>query len=543
MTMRYSLLIPRILERAKTIFPNKEIITRVEGAEDGAHRYTYQDMAARVARLCNALAGLGVAKGDRVGTFAWNTYRHLEAYFATPAMGAVNHTINIRLSADDLVYIINHAGDKALLIDPDLAPVIEGLADRLETVEHYILMTDAPEPATTLPSAHCYETLLAQASDQFAPVEVDEYSPAGLCYTSATTGRPKGVIYSHRALYLHSMAQCMADVMAFSEQDTTMAIVPMFHANCWGFPYSSTMVGANQVMPGVRPDPQAICELIDRRRVTVSAGVPTIWVGVLDYLERSGESYDFSSLREIFSGGSALPASVIEAYRERLGVKLVQAYGMTEAAPIVTVNRLKTGLENRPESEQSELSGKQGILVAGIDLKLVDDTGQDLPWDGEQRGELLFRGPWVAREYYNDPRTAETYIDGWYHSGDIASVDAEGYVQIGDRVKDMVKSGGEWISSVDLETAIIAHPDVLEAAVIAIPHPTWQERPLACVVAKEESRQSLDKARIMDFIRDKFARWWLPDDVVFIDEIPKTSVGKFDKKVLRERFQGYTVGE
>ena len=540
MTMHYPLLVSRILERARTVFPDKEIITRVEG---GVHRYTYRELAARVARLSNALAGLGVGEGDRVGTFAWNTYRHLEAYFAAPAMGAVNHTINIRLSADDLVYIINHAGDKVLLIDPDLAPIIEGLASRLETVEHYVIMTDDPAFATTLPAAHSYEELLAQASDQWAPVELDEYAPAGLCYTSATTGRPKGVVYSHRSLYLHSMAECMADVMAFSEQDTTMAIVPMFHANCWGFPYSSAMVGANQVMPGARPDPQVICELIDRHRVTLTAGVPTIWVGLLDYLERSGQSYDFSSLRAVFSGGSAIPVSVIRAYQEKLGVNLVHAYGMTEATPIVTLNRLKTGLQDLSDEEKFELAGSQGLLVAGLEMKLVDDAGQELPWDGEQRGELLFRGPWIAREYYNDPRSAETYIDGWYHSGDIASVDAEGYIQIGDRVKDMVKSGGEWISSVDLETAIIAHPEVLEAAVIAIPHPTWQERPLACVVAKEESRQSLDKARIMDFIRDKFARWWLPDDVVFIDEIPKTSVGKFDKKVLRERFQDYVVGE
>ena len=540
MTMHYPLLVSRILERARTVFPDKEIITRVEG---GVHRYTYRELAARVARLSNALAGLGVGEGDRVGTFAWNTYRHLEAYFAAPAMGAVNHTINIRLSADDLVYIINHAGDKVLLIDPDLAPIIEELASRLETVEHYIIMTDDPAFATTLPAAHSYEELLAQASEEWAPVELDEYAPAGLCYTSATTGRPKGVVYSHRSLYLHSMAECMADVMAFSEQDTTMAIVPMFHANCWGFPYSSAMVGANQVMPGARPDPQVICELIDRHRVTLTAGVPTIWVGLLDYLERSGQSYDFSSLRAVFSGGSAIPVSVIRAYQEKLGVNLVHAYGMTEATPIVTLNRLKTGLQDRSDEEKFELAGSQGLLVAGLEMKLVDDAGQELPWDGEQRGELLFRGPWIAREYYNDPRSAETYIDGWYHSGDIASVDAEGYIQIGDRVKDMVKSGGEWISSVDLETAIIAHPEVLEAAVIAIPHPTWQERPLACVVAKEESRQSLDKARIMDFIRDKFARWWLPDDVVFIDEIPKTSVGKFDKKVLRERFQDYVVGE
>ena len=541
MTMRYPLLVSGILNRARTVFPDKEIITRV--AEGGTHRYTYRDLAARVNRLSNALAGLGVGRGDRVGTFAWNTYRHLEAYFASPVMGAVNHTINIRLSAEDLVYIINHAQDKVLLIDPDLAPIIEGIAPRLESVEHYVILADEVGPDISLPGARSYEELLAGAGEDFTPPELDEYDPAGLCYTSATTGRPKGVVYSHRSLYLHSMAECMADTVAFSERDVTMAIVPMFHANCWGFPYSSTLVGADQVMPGVRPDPQAVCELIDRHRVTVSAGVPTIWVGLLDYLDRTEEQYDFSSLRGVYCGGSALPVSVIRAYKERLGVDMVHAYGMTEATPIVTVNRVKTKLEGLSEEDKGQLAGSQGLLVAGLEMRLVDEEGRDLPWDGEQRGELLFRGPWIASEYYNDERSAETYVDGWYHSGDIASVDAEGYVQIGDRVKDMVKSGGEWISSVDLETAIIAHPEVLEAAVIAIPHPTWQERPLACVVPRAEARQTLDKGQVLDFIRDKFARWWLPDDVVFIEEIPKTSVGKFDKKVLRERYQDYVVGE
>ena len=345
MTMHYPLLVPNILNRARISFPNKEIITRTE---DGVHRYTYADMAARVNRLSNALAALGVQKGDRVGTFAWNTHRHLEAYFGPPLMGAVNHTINIRLFPEDLVYIVNHAQDKVILVDPDLCPILEQLADRFETVEHFIILTDDPEPATSLPNAIGYETLLARASDEYVSPELAEDDPAGLCYTSATTGRPKGVTYSHRALYLHSMAECMADTAAFSERDTTMAIVPMFHANCWGFPYSSALVGASQVMPGVRPDPQAICELIDRHKVTLTAGVPTIWVGLLDYLERSGRSYDFSSLRAVISGGSAVPVSVIRAYKERLGVDLVHAYGMTEATPIVTYNRRKTVLDSLP---------------------------------------------------------------------------------------------------------------------------------------------------------------------------------------------------
>ena len=540
MTMNYPLLIPRILERARLMYPQKEIVTRVG---EGAHRYTYRELAGRVNRLANALSALGVGAGDRVGTFAWNTYRHLEAYFAAPTMGAVLHTINIRLNPDDLTYIINHAGDKVLLVDPDLAPIIEALAPGLESVERFIILTDDRELTTSLPAALSYEELLARASDQFIPVELDENAPAGLCYTSATTGRPKGVMYSHRGLFLHSMAECMADTLAFSEQDVVMAIVPMFHANCWGIPYSCTMVGASQVLPGARPDPPAICRLIDQERVTFAAGVPTIWVGVLDYLERSGERYDFSSLRQIISGGSAVPTSLIQAYRDKLGVNLVQAYGMTEATPLVSVNRRKSNLAHLSPAEQLALSGKQGLLVPGLEMKLVDDKGAELAWDGRQRGELLFRGPWIASEYYNDPRTLDAFIDGWYHSGDIATVDQDGYIQIVDRVKDMVKSGGEWISSVDLESAIIAHPAVLEAAVIGIPHPTWQERPLACVVPKAEYRGSLDQAQILDFLRDKFARWWLPDHVVFLEEIPKTSVGKFDKKALRERFKDYPPGK
>jgi fatty-acyl-CoA synthase len=534
--MNYPLLVPRILERARVLFPEKEIVTRAGGT---THRCTYRDLADRVDRLANALAALGVGVGDRVGTFAWNTYRHLEGYFAAPALGAIVHTINIRLAPDDLIYIINHAQDKVILIDHDLVPIIEALAPQLPSVKHYIIMTDDLEFSTPLPSYHIYEELLTRASDQHVLVEVDENAPAGLCYTSATTGRPKGVMYTHRGLFLHSMAECQVDILGFRERDVVMAIVPMFHANCWGIPYSCTLVGATQVMPGVRPNPQVICQLIEQERVTFSAGVPTIWVGVLDYLEHSEKRYDFSSLREIVSGGSAVPTSLIQAYWDKLRVSLIQAYGMTEATPLVSVNRTKSNLDYLSSEEKLGLAGKQGLVAPGLEMKLVDDKGSEVPRDGQHRGELLLRGPWVAREYYNDPRTQETFIAGWYHSGDIATVDEDGYIQIVDRVKDMVKSGGEWISSVDLETAIIAHPAVLEAAVIGVPHPTWQERPLACVVSKAEFRHSLTKDQVLDFLRDKFARWWLPDDVVFLEEIPKTSVGKFDKKLLRERFKDY----
>ena len=539
MTMQYELLAHRIIERAAVQFPKKQIVTRVG---EGVHRYTYADLFERVARLGNALRGLGVGPGDRVGTFGWNTYRHLEAYFAPPTIGAIVHTINIRLAPDDMAYIINHAGDRVLLIDPDLAPLIAAIADRLDSVRHFVILGDANDidgaPGDTLPGAVSYEALLASAEPEYRPAAVDEYATMGLCYTSATTGLPKGVAYSHRAVYLHSLTSATVDVLGMSERDRVMAIVPMFHANCWGLPYTSTLVGADQIFPGARPGPQEICELIQSEKVTFSAGVPTIWIGVLDYLQRAGieHNHDLSSLRQVISGGSALPLAVLQAYRDRLGVEMVHAYGMTEAAPLISVNRRRTWLDALTAEQRLDLCARQGVIAPGIEMRLVDETGADAAWDGQQRGELWFRGPWVAREYVNDARSAETFVDDWYHSGDIASVDPDGYIQIVDRVKDMVKSGGEWISSVDLESAIMAHPDVLEAAVIAVPHPQWQERPLACVVPRADAAAALTGDAVLDFIRPDFARWWLPDAVVFIDEIPKTSVGKFDKKALRERF-------
>jgi len=534
--MQYPLTIPRIRERARTFFPGKEVVTRVPG---GTHRCTYRELHERTRRLANVLEGLGVKAGDRVATFAWNTYRHMEAYWAVPSIGAVLHTVNIRLAPDDLAYIMNHAEDKVLLIDEDLVPAIEAIADRLETVEHFVVMADKPTISARLPSAHSYEGLMAEAPPTYRFPDLDELAPAGLCYTSATTGRPKGVIYTHRGVYLHSMMECMTDFIALSERDVVMAVVPMFHANCWGTPFSAAMVGANQVLPGVRPDTRAICELIQQERVTVALGVPTIWVGLLDFLQRSGEKYDLSSLRLVVSGGSAVPPSLIEAYDRVLGVRLAQAYGMTEATPVVSISNLKSQMDSLTDAEKTDIRAKQGFLVPGLEMRLVDDAGQELPWDGQERGELLLRGPWIASEYYNDPRTAETFRDGWYHTGDIANVDEEGYIQIVDRARDIIKSGGEWISSVDLEAAIIAHPEVLEAAVISIPHPRWQERPLACVVPKQGSKGKLSPEQILAHLEGKFARWWLPDDVVFLDEIPKTSVGKYDKKVLRERFRDY----
>ncbi|MBX6377958.1 MAG: AMP-binding protein, partial [Clostridia bacterium] len=358
----------------------------------------------------------------------------------------------------------------------------------------------------------------------------------GMCYTSATTGNPKGVVYSHRGLFLHSLMVCLPDMMGLAEADTVMPVVPMFHANAWGMPFAATAVGAAQVFPGPRPDPAALVDLVERERVTVSAGVPTVWMGVLQLLEQSPR--DLSSLRTIVCGGSAVPRSLIEAYEKKYGVTVVQGYGMTETSPLVSICRIKSYLQDRPEDERYALRARQGLYAPGLQVRVVDAAGRDVPRDGKAMGEVWIRGPWVADAYYNDPRTAEAFPgDGWYHSGDVATVDAEGYLAIVDRMKDLIKSGGEWISSVDLENALMGHPDVLEAAVIAVPDPKWQERPLACVVPRPEARQRLTAQDLRAFLAERFPRWWVPDEVVFIEEVPKTGVGKFDKKLLRERYR------
>ena len=530
--MKYPLTITTILNRAHTYFPRKEVVTRLP---DRIHRYSYADLYTRVCRLSNVLSSLGVEKGDHVGVFGWNTYRYLEAYFAAPCMGAVVHTINIRLAPNDLVHIINHAKDKVLLIDEDLLPAIEAIAPRLETVQQFVVMTDDEFTSEGLPNAHDYETLMAQASDSYDFPELGEDDPAGLCYTSATTGDPKGVTYSHRGLYLHTLTQCMTDSLALSERDVILPVVPMFHANTWGVPYTSAFLGATLVLPGPRPDAAAVCNLIQQEKVTISLGVPTIWIGVLDYVARSEGSCDLSSLRSLVSGGSAVPPHMFRAFDD-MGIPMTHAYGMTEATPLVTICNYKSHMESWDDDAKMNVRVKQGLPVAGLEIRLVDENGTDLPWDGVNSGELLVRGPWVAREYLDDERSADTFVDGWYHTGDVVTIDAEGYVQIVDRAKDMVKSGGEWISSVDLEAAIMAHPAVYEAAVIGIPHDRWQERPLAYVVPTPEHRGSLDRDTVLTHLEDKFARWWLPDDVIFIDEMPKTAVGKFDKKVLRQQY-------
>lgn len=531
--MNYPLLIKNcILERAKNIYPKKEIVSR---DYNGMFRYNYGKFYERVCRLGSALQKLGVQRGDRIGTLAWNNHRHLELYFAVPCSGAVLHTLNLRLFTEQLIYVINHAADSYIFVDIDLVPLLENIQDKLSSVKGYVIMSPELElPRTKLQPAYSYEQLLSEGDPGFQfPADLDENTPASMCYTTATTGNPKGVVYTHRSIVLHSFSECMVDSLGVSEAEVVLPVVPMFHVNAWGLPFSCTMVGAKQVFPGARPDAKVLCQLFQDEKVTATGGVPTIWMAVLAELER--EQYDLSSLKTIVNGGSALPRAILEGYRRKLGIDIVHAYGMTETSPLVLYNYTKSYLRDLPLEEHISLKLKQGLLVPGLEMRVVNEKGEDVPRDGRTMGELLLRGPWIAGYYYNEPeRSRETIVDGWLRTNDIATVDGEGYVQIVDRTKDLIKSGGEWISSVDLENAIMSHPAVAEAAVIAMPHPRWDERPLACVVLKPGA--SASEEEIIKYLADKVAKWWLPDKVLFIDEIPKTSVGKFDKKVLRARY-------
>ena len=527
--MDYPLTITLLLERARRLFPRKEVISRTAG---GLHRYTYADLYRRTCRLANALRALGVQRGDRVGSFAWNSHRHLELYLGVPSSGAVLHTLNIRLFPDQISFIVNHAEDAVIFVDDTLLPTLEPLAARFSGVRAYVVMGDGPLPATGLHPVYRYEDLLDAATEEAVFPRLDEHEAAGICYTSGTTGNPKGVVYSHRALVLQSLAQTATDAFALSEADVVCSVVPMFHANAWGLPFTATMVGATQVYPGPQPTPKDILDLIQQFRITVTAGVPTVLVGLLGLLEE--RHYDLSSLRCVPCGGSAVPESLIERF-DRLGVTVLQAWGMTETAPLATLSRPRHTMRDWSEAQRRAVRAKQGMPVPGVELRVVDDAGRELPWDGKSVGELQVRGAWIVGAYYNDPRSEEAFQDGWFKTGDIATIDADGYVQITDRAKDVIKSGGEWISSVELENAIMAHPQVLEAAVIGLPHERWQERPLACVVVKPG--QTLTKESIMAHLTSRVAKWWLPDDIMFVDAIPKTSVGKIAKRDLRERFK------
>jgi fatty-acyl-CoA synthase len=529
--MDYPLTITDQLERANRLFPKKEIVTRTS---NGLHRYTYAELYRRACRLGNALSALGVRQGDRVASFAWNTYRHLELYLGVPSSGAVLHTLNIRLFPEQISFIVNHAEDKVIFVDDSLVSTLEPLAKDFRSVRAYVVMGDGPLPASSLKPLYRYEDLLAAAQEDYAFPKLDENAAAGMCYTSGTTGNPKGVVYSHRSMVLHSFAQAMADAMGLCEADTVLPVVPMFHANAWGMPYTATMVGAKQVYPGAQPTPKDIAELIQSERVTVTGGVPTVLIGLLGVLEQ--HHYDLSSLRCVPCGGSAVPESLLEKF-DALGINVLQAWGMTETSPLATLAHPRSSMRDWDAKQRRVARAKQGLPLPGVEIRVVDEAGRELPWDGKGVGELQVRGPWVVGEYYNDPRTADAFQDGWFKTGDVAAIDADGYMQITDRAKDVIKSGGEWISSVELENAIMAHPQVLEAAVIGLPHERWQERPLACVVVKQG--QQLTKDAIMTHLKDRVAKWCMPEDVVFIESLPKTSVGKFAKRDLREQFKDY----
>ncbi len=524
-----------MIERAEQYFPKKKVISRTSS---GIQTFTYREIGERTRRLASMLKEIGVEKGNRVGTLAWNHHRHLEAYFAIPGIGAVLHTINIRLAPQHIIYIINHAEDQVLIIDDDFLPLIEKVKDQLKTVKAFVVMTDQDElPQTSLEPVYHYEKWIAGGDPDFQFVkDLDENAPAGMCYTSATTGNPKGVVYSHRGTVLHSMALGLADTTALSESDIVMPVVPMFHVNAWGLPFAAAWFGTTQVMPGPFFTPQILAQLIEEYKVTLTAGVPTIWLGLLKELEQG--TYDTSSLRAVICGGSAAPKGMIHTFESKYKIPFIHAYGMTETSPLVVLSRLKSYQQDLPEDERLEIRSKQGILVPGVEMKVVGPEG-DIAWNGEEMGELLLRGPWIADEYYYDERTQDAFQDGWLHTGDVVIVDEEGFIKIVDRTKDLIKSGGEWISSVDLENALMAHEGVFEAAVIAVPHQQWQERPVACVVLKDGAKDQVTKEDLYAFLEPQFAKWWLPDDIIFMDEIPKTSVGKFLKRALREQYKDH----
>lgn len=531
--MDYPLTLTHFLERARRFHGKNEIVSRTA---TGIHRYTYADYVKRVDRLAGALARLGVKRGDRVASFAWNSYRHFELYFAAPCMGAVIHTLNVRLFPDQVAYIANHAEDTVVFVDASLLPIFDKIRPQLKTVKHVVVMNDTGEPVD--PAAGLdYEALLADAPETFTYPELDEREASGMCYTSGTTGNPKAVVYSHRAVCLHTLAAATSELFALGQNSSILSIVPLFHANAWGLPYLALMTGSKAVWPGPFLHPKDLAELIDAEKVTFIGGVPTIIGGLYQFLLQERGKYDTSRLERVVVGGSACPPSLMEGFHRDFGVWITHAWGMTETTPLGSVGLLKKAHWDAPPDVQLKARLKQGVAAPFVDVRIVGEDGQELPWDGQAFGELQVRGPWVASAYYHDDRNPQCFQDGWFRTGDVATIDEEGYIQLVDRTKDVVKSGGEWISSVDLENAIMLHPKVAEAAVVGIYHPKWQERPLACVVPKLGS--DVSGKEILDFIRPKVANWWMPNDVVFIESVPKTSVGKFDKKVLRERFKDH----
>ncbi|MBK6489321.1 MAG: long-chain fatty acid--CoA ligase [Gemmatimonadetes bacterium] len=527
--------IPMLVRRARDLFPDKHVVSRRPDRSIG--RAPYGDVIARSGRLALALRALGVAEGDRVATLAWNHQRHLEAYFAVPSMGAVLHTLNLRLHPTDLAYIIGHAEDQVILVDQVLWPLWEKVAP-LVRVKHVIIMSDGGE---TPPGAIDYEALLSgSADDTFQFDDRDERTAAAMCYTSGTTGRPKGVLYSHRAIVLHTFMSLASDSAAIVERDVMLPVVPMFHVNAWGFPYTTAFVGATQVHPGPHLDPASLLELMSTERVTMAAGVPTIWLGILQALDAAPGHWDLSAMRMTLVGGAAPPESMIRGFKQRHGVVVQQGWGMTEMSPIGSVSRLQRKHDDIPEHEQYHQLAKAGYPVPGVEIRARSESGL-LPWDGTSMGELEVRGPWVVREYYRpeDPITQFT-DDGWFRTGDIVTIAPDGCITITDRSKDVIKSGGEWVSSVALEGALMGHAEVFEAAVVGLPHPRWSERPFAVVVRKPGAL--VEAPALKAWLAERFASWWVPDDFAFVDALPKTGTGKVQKSQLRDTYRDRFAG-
>ncbi len=528
----FQLTLNHVLHRMRSCNHGAEVVS-VDAAGD-IERASHAALAERVDRLAGALRKLGIAQGERVGTFAWNHQRHFELYLAVPCTGAVLHTLNVRLFAEQLTYIINHAEDRVIFIDDSLVELMEQLAPTIPNVEHFVVMGDGD--AGGLPNVLRYEELLAEAgAGGFDYPELDERQAAALCYTSGTTGNPKGVLYSHRSISLHSTATLMADANGLSREERVLAVVPMFHANAWGLPYGAALAGADLILPGRHLDAASLARLIAGERPTQMGCVPTIFADLLRYADEHPE-VDLSSLQNAACGGSAVPKALMRDFDERHNVSIFQAWGMTETSPVASYSRPREG---EHDEDYWNYRARQGRPLPWVELRLIDDDGAEVPWDGSSTGEIQVRGPWIAAGYYREGASAEKFADGWLRTGDIASVDDTAFIQITDRSKDVIKSGGEWISSVELENELMAHPDVLEAAVIAKPDERWSERPLCCVVLRSDANTSA--ADLVEHLRPRVAKWWLPDEFAFVEEIPKTSVGKSDQKVLRSRLADGTL--
>jgi fatty-acyl-CoA synthase len=532
--MDMPLMISALLQHADRNHGDAEIVSRT--VEGGIHRYNYRAAHQRCRRLANALTALGVQRGDRVATLAWNGYRHFEIYFAVSGMGAVMHTVNPRLFPEQLHYIVNHAEDGFLFFDLTFLPLVEALADKCPTVKGWVAMTDKAHMPQSKVKLLCYEDLIDSSSDVFAWPSFDENTASSLCYTSGTTGNPKGVLYSHRSTILHAYGAALPDALNMSARDCVLPVVPMFHVNAWSIPYSGALTGCKIVFPGAQLDGKSVYELFEQEKVTLSAGVPTVWMGLLAHMKQNG--LRFSTLKRTVIGGSACPPAMIRTFQDEYGVQVLHAWGMTEMSPLGTVTTFKLKHDSLPKAEREALQYKQGRVIFGVEMKIVDDAGAPLPWDGKAFGNLLVRGPWITSGYLK-AEGGNPLKDGWFPTGDVATIDADGYMQITDRSKDVIKSGGEWISSIDLENLAVAHPAVQEAAVIGVRHPKWDERPLLIVVKKKDAQ--LTKEELLKFYEGKIAKWWMPDDVAFVESLPHTATGKLLKTKLREDFQNYQL--